>query len=52
MPSRKLRKGLIPELKDLLLKYRNHQDSIDLHEKWSGVLTREEKLAEALDMIL
>jgi hypothetical protein len=52
LPSKKLRKGLIEDVKELLIKYRKHQDKIDLTEKWNGTLTREGKLMEAIDLIL
>jgi hypothetical protein len=52
LPSKKLRKGLVEDIRDLLAKYRKHQDKIDLTEKWNGTLTREGKLMEALDLIL
>lgn len=52
LPAKKLRKGLVQELKDILLKYQNHQDRINLREKWGGSWTREDKLGEAIDMML
>jgi hypothetical protein len=52
LPTKKLRKGLIHELKDLYKKYQTHQDRINLKERWSGTHSREEKLQDAIDLLL
>jgi SPX domain protein involved in polyphosphate accumulation len=52
MPSTKLRKSLINEIKDQFIKYKDHKDRIDMKEKWNSTGTREKKLIKALEMIL
>ena len=52
MPSRKLRRALILEIKELFIKYKSHKDRINLREKWSSGQTREDKLIDVIDMIL
>ncbi|CDW86052.1 histone h2a deubiquitinase mysm1 [Stylonychia lemnae] len=52
LPNKKMRKALINEIKDILMKYKAHQDKINLKEKWCAGYTREEKLVEAIEIIL
>lgn len=52
IPSKKLKKGLMQEIKEILVKYANHQDLINLKEMWAGQTTREEKLMETINIIL
>ena len=52
VPTKKLRKGLIDDIREILMKYQKHEDKINLREKWSGQLTREGKLVEAIEMLL
>lgn len=34
MPTKRLRKPLINEIKDILINYKQHNDRINLKEKW------------------
>jgi len=52
MPNTKLRKNLLCEIKDILAKYRSHKDKINMKDRWSGQMTREDKLMEAIDLIM
>ena len=48
VPSTKLRKAMITELKDLFTKYKINIDKINLKEKWTSNMSREAKLIKSL----
>lgn len=52
MPTRKLRKALVQEIKEILCKYKTHKDRINLREKWCAGSTREDKLVDVIETIL
>ena len=52
MPSTKLRKKLVYDIKDLFKKYKSSQDKINLKEKWCSLMDKEEKFLKCLQMIL
>eukprot|EP00347_Sterkiella_histriomuscorum_P005805 403355203 len=52
MPSRKIRRALVLEIKELFIQYKSHKDRINLREKWSPGQTREDKLVDVIYMIL
>lgn len=48
MPSTKLQKSLLEEIKELFAKYFKHQDTINLKENWTASKTREDKLLDVI----
>lgn len=52
MPTKRLRKALIIEIKEIFLKYKTHNDRINLKEKWYAGQTREDKLIDVIEIIL
>jgi hypothetical protein len=52
MPTKKLRKALVYEVKEIFVKYKLHKDRINLREKWCYGQTREDKLVGAIEGIL
>jgi hypothetical protein len=49
VPTHKLRKNMIEEVKELFVRYCKSLDKINLKEKWSTVGTKEDKLMKCLE---
>jgi hypothetical protein len=49
VPTKKLRKKLLDDIKEIFSKYSNSQDRINLREKWSTVGSKEDKFMKCIE---
>lgn len=52
MPTKRLRRAVLVDLKEIFQKYKTHKDKINMRDKWYAGQTREDKLITVIEGIV